>query len=270
MESEIKQRFLRETRSVESMPALEELPVQELIRLIDVSEESRTEDTACNYRVSEDARELIFQSEESYLKDKNYFFLINPWRFERTSRFMLMANSLEKSAVYIDGSNFYFSVKNTFKYKVDIGKFCKKLTKDSDLAKISYYIAPLNRIDSPERYIEQQKFFDRLKKIEKLKIILGRLEKYKKDGKILLMEKATDVNLAMDIILDAVDNIYDKAYLISNDGDFSEAVSAVIERFKKKVTYVAIGNNKSISHHLKKVASNTLRIQEDFIEDCKI
>ena len=36
----------------------------------------------------------------------------------------------------------------------------------------------------------------------------------------------------------------------------------------KKVIYVAIGNNRSISHHLKKVASATLRIGKGFIEDC--
>ena len=88
--------------------------------------------------------------------------------------------------------------------------------------------------------------------------------------KVTHFEKATDVNLALDLVLDAQAEIYDEAYLISNDGDFSGAVNAIIERFKKKITYVAIGNKKSISYHLKKVASKTLKINEEFLADMKI
>lgn len=119
-------------------------------------------------------------------------------------------------------------------------------------------------------YVEQQKFFEKLKKINKLKIVFGRLEKRKRDGEVYFVEKATDVNLALDIVLDAQANEYDEAFLISNDGDFSGAVKAVIERFEKEIIYVAIGNNKTISHHLKKMASETLKVDEDFIVDLKL
>ena len=44
-----------------------------------------------------------------------------------------------KIAIYIDGSNLYFSVKKTFNIKIDIEKLCKKLIKDNDLVKINYY-----------------------------------------------------------------------------------------------------------------------------------
>jgi uncharacterized LabA/DUF88 family protein len=102
------------------------------------------------------------------------------------------------------------------------------LFNDDNLVKISYYIAPLNHKTQKEQYIEQQKFFDFLKKIEELKIIFGWLDKRKRDGKIYYIEKARDVNLALDLVLDAQKNIYDKAYLISNDGDFSCAVYSAI------------------------------------------
>ena len=179
-------------------------------------------------------------------------------------------NSNNKLAIYIDGSNFYFSVKNTFDCKIDIEKFCKKLSKNSKLIKINYYTAPVQRLNNPEMYAEQQKFFEKLKKIKDLKIIFGRLEKHKKDGKFIYTEKATDVNLALDLVLDAIDNVYDTALLISNDGDFSGVVSSVISRFNKKVNYVAIGNKKSISYHLKKVASSTFVLDKTFIEDLMI
>lgn len=62
----------------------------------------------------------------------------------------------------------------------------------------------------------------------------------------------------------------DEAYLISNDGDFSGAVKASIKRFEKAINYVAIGTNKTISYHLKKVSSKTFKIDEKFIEDIKL
>jgi len=178
--------------------------------------------------------------------------------------------NMKRVAIYIDGSNFYFSVKKKFDCKIDIEKFCKKLVDGDNLVKINYYIAPIEQQINPKMYAEQQSFFFKLEKISKLKIIFGRLEKRKQDGKEYYVEKATDVNLALDLVLDAQANEYDKAFLISNDGDFSGAVKAVNERFSKKATYVAIGNNKMISYHLKKVATKTLRINESFIKEVKL
>ena len=175
-----------------------------------------------------------------------------------------MNSKKRKIIIYIDGSNFYFSIKKTFNCKLDIERFCKKLSTNNNLISINYYISPVGE-SSLKMYTEQQKFFEKLKKIDKLKIIFGRLEKHKKDGKVFYVEKATDVNITQDLIFDAVDNNYDKAYLISNDGDFSGVIKSIIKRFSKEIVYVAVGNKKSISYHLKKSASSTLRINEDFI-----
>ena len=176
---------------------------------------------------------------------------------------------MKKVAIYIDGSNFYFSVKKRFNCRIDIEKFCKKLAGENSLIKINYYISPVGE-SNPEMYAEQQKFFEKLKGIKNFKIIFGRLEKRKRDGEVYFVEKATDVNLALDLVLDAQVNEYEVAYLISNDGDFSGAVTAVIERFGKEIVYVAIGNNKMISHHLKKVERKTLRIEEDLIQELRL
>jgi len=178
-----------------------------------------------------------------------------------------MNSKNKKVAIYIDGSNFYFSVKKTFNCKINIELFCKKLAGNDDLININYYISPVGETN-PEMYAEQQRFFEKLKKINKLKIIFGK--KRKRDGEIYYVEKATDINLAQDMIFDAIDNNYDIAYLISNDGDFSGVVSSIIKRFNKEIVYVAIGNRKSISYHLKKVASKTIWITKDFINNIRI
>jgi uncharacterized LabA/DUF88 family protein len=179
-----------------------------------------------------------------------------------------MISKDKKVVIYIDGSNFYFSIKKLFKCKIDIKKFCEKLVGNNELVKINYYISPVGD-SNPEMYAEQQRFFEKLRKIEKLNIIFGRLEKRKRDGEVYYVEKASDVNLTLDLVLDAQKGSYDEAYLISNDGDFSGAVGSAIS-FVKKVIYVAIGNRKSISHHLKKVASRTFYITREFIEGCKL
>ncbi len=189
--------------------------------------------------------------------------------FAKTPCYTMKVSEKKRVVIYIDGSNFYFSVKSRFNLKLDIEKFCQKFVRNKELIKINYYIAPLNQKTHPKQYLEQQKFFDRLKNIDKLNIILGRLEKRKRDGEIYYVEKASDVNLALDVVLDAEKGVYDEAYLISNDGDFSGAVLAV-KNFNRDIIYVAIGNKKSISHHLKKVASRTFYITKNFISDCKL
>jgi uncharacterized LabA/DUF88 family protein len=177
---------------------------------------------------------------------------------------------MKKIVIYIDGSNFYFSIKKRFNAKIDLEKFCKKLIGENSLVNIKYYIAPVERLSNPEMYANQQKFFEKLKKIDKFKIILGRLEKRKKDGEEYFVEKATDVNLALDLVLDAQANEFDEAFLISNDGDFSGAVKAAQTRFTKVINYVAIGNKQTISYHLKKVATKTLILTDKFFEEVKL
>src|SRR3990172_5921707 len=169
-------------------------------------------------------------------------------------------NTPKRVSVYIDGSNLYFSIKKTFNCKIDLDKFCKKLIGDNELVKINYYIAPVEQFRNPEMYAQQQSFLEKIRKINKLNIVFGRLEKRKKDGKTYYVEKASDVNLALNLALDAQKGEYEKALLISNDGDFSGAVSSAIN-FGRRVVYIAIGNNKMISHHLNKVASSTFRVK---------
>jgi uncharacterized LabA/DUF88 family protein len=87
----------------------------------------------------------------------------------------------KRVSIYIDGSNLYFSIKKTFNCKIDLEKFCKKLIEDNNLIKINYYIAPVEQFSSPEMYAQQQSFLERIRKIDKLNIVFGRLEKRKKD-----------------------------------------------------------------------------------------
>ena len=134
--------------------------------------------------------------------------------------------------VFIDGSNFYYSLKKSFSTsKIDFQRFINFLSNDYNLVNILYYNAPLNSKDNAEEYKKQQRFFEYLKKIPKLNIYLGRLEKRPNNHKT---EKGVDVKLAIDLLINAYNNNYDIAILISNDADFIPAIEEV-QKLNKKV-----------------------------------
>ena len=64
-------------------------------------------------------------------------------------------------------------------------------------------------------------------------------------------EKGTDVNLATHFLLDASDNLYDCAVIISNDSDFELPIEQAITKFKKQIILLIPGAY--ISKELKSV-----------------
>ncbi|TSC89135.1 MAG: Uncharacterized protein G01um10143_516 [Parcubacteria group bacterium Gr01-1014_3] len=55
-------------------------------------------------------------------------------------------------------------------------------------------------------------------------------------------EKGTDVKIAVELVVDAVDNKYDTAIVISSDTDLIPALEYVRKNKKKKVEYVGFSN----------------------------
>ena len=60
-----------------------------------------------------------------------------------------------------------------------------------------------------------------------------------------IREKGTDVKIAVDLIVGAVDNYYDTAILISSDTDLIPAVN-YIKYKKKKIEYIGFSHNPSL------------------------
>ncbi len=135
----------------------------------------------------------------------------------------------ERVAIFIDGSNLYHCLDQEFHHpKVDVEKFADKLRDGRRLVRTYYYTAAHKQADDPARYADQQKFFTRLKYIPYFEIKLGRLEK-RPTG---LVEKGVDLQLAVDMLVMALNDVYDTAVLVSGDGDFSYVVGHVKERGK--------------------------------------
>ena len=67
-----------------------------------------------------------------------------------------------------------------------------------------------------------------------------------KSGKIMydngnIREKGIDVKLSVDLVIGAVDNLYDTAVVISSDTDLIPAIKYVRNAKKKSVEYIGFG-----------------------------
>ena len=162
---------------------------------------------------------------------------------------MNVFNKREKIAVYIDGSNFYGYLKDkeiNFPkgIKFDFKSFVDFLVGNKrELISKRYYSGVFRNFNGTEKSESlvkgQQKFFSKLKNDG---FII-------KNGRIMPIggvykEKGTDVKIAVDLIVGAVDNLYDTAILISSDTDLIPAIRYV--KYKnKKIEYIGFAHNPS-------------------------
>ena len=72
----------------------------------------------------------------------------------------------------------------------------------------------------------------------------------------------TDVNIAVALLNDAHDNIFDTSIVVSADSDLSGPISDVLSRYVDKRIIVAFPPNR-VSNDLRTVASGSFRIWEN-------
>lgn len=162
---------------------------------------------------------------------------------------MSNTSAKEKVAVYIDGNNFYKYLKDkeiSFSrgIKFDYRKFVEFLTGDRKCVSKRYYVGIARNLDGTEKSKQivkgQQKFLSKIER-DGFDIKHGRVI-YDKGGP---REKGADVKIAVDLVIGAVDNIYDTAILVSSDTDLIPAVKYI--KYKgKKLEYVGFSHSPSL------------------------
>ena len=173
----------------------------------------------------------------------------------------------DRIAIFIDGSNHYHIVKDMFKDKLSLNdfnldKFIKYLIDGRKLIRTYYYSAPLDVNFDQETYVKQQKFFDKLRKMQNFKLVLCRMQKVKIDGKTIYQVKEDDIHLAVDMVKLAYNNAYDTAILVSSDGDFVPAIQAVKEVGKNVEN---IGFETKFSYHLKLECDKFKKLNKEIV-----
>jgi len=179
-------------------------------------------------------------------------------------------NKKEKVAVYIDGSNFYNYLKDKEidfpkGIKFDFKNFVDYLIEDRECISKRYYTGVFRNIDGTkksEKLVKgQQKFFTNITK-DGFMVKRGRIMPIKGVYK----EKGTDVKIAVDLVVGAVDNHYDTAILVSSDTDLIPAIR-YIKYKQKKLEYVGFAHAPSLG--IQKYADFSILLLSKDIEKFK-
>jgi len=182
----------------------------------------------------------------------------------------ILSNKKEKVAVYIDGNNFYKYLKDKEidfpkGVKLDFNKFIDYLVKDRQCISKRYYVGIARNLDNTEKSKQivkgQQKF---LSEIENNGFTIKRGRVMYDKGRI--REKGTDVKIAVDLIIGAVDNLYDTAILVSSDTDLIPAISYIRYR-GKKLEYVGFSHSPSLG--IQKYADLSTLLRKEDIDSFK-
>ncbi len=161
-----------------------------------------------------------------------------------------------KTIVYIDAQNLYFGILKNSPYKwLDIFKlFSDRVVKcqspDAEIIKVKFYTAPIlgKFAKDSQRSVERQNKYHRALKAcypDEIHIINGfyqdrcipAMRCKSVDGKATVWrieEKQTDVNLALDMYRDILNNTCEQAVLCSNDSDLGPALKVIKEDYPSK------------------------------------
>ena len=161
---------------------------------------------------------------------------------------------MRRCQIIIDGSNFYFKIKNLGLEKLvrdNFQNFLQSLAPQEKITKVTYYVGQV-KVDGSKKSIklhaQQKKLLAQLRK-QKIDIYLGYL--LKSGGKY--HEKGVDVKMAVDIVTAAYEKKCEKIMLLSSDTDL---LPAIISARKKGLHIRYLGFKDQPSYALKARSSS--------------
>ena len=173
----------------------------------------------------------------------------------------------ERVAVYVDGFNLFYGMRSKGwrrYYWLDLQKLAENLLRPyQSLETIRYFTASL--LDDTSKANRQAIYLEALQTLPCLSIHHGYFQPKevtcRKCGNVrrTYEEKMTDVNIAVALLGDAHDNLFDTAMIISADSDLVGPVGAVLDRYPAKRVIAAFPPDRK-SKHLRQVVSASFTI----------
>lgn len=173
---------------------------------------------------------------------------------------------------YIDGFNLYFGLKASgFKryYWLDVVALAKALLKpDQTLVAVHYFTTRIR--DNGKNFADRKRQGDYIEALQhhgarqQLGHYLEKTRQCRACGNTWpdYEEKMTDVNIAVQLVADAYEDVFDVALLVSGDSDLTTPIRHVRSRFPGKRVIVAFPPSRH-SAALTRAASGHLTIGED-------
>lgn len=176
---------------------------------------------------------------------------------------------MKKLVYFIDGFNLYHSMVENRKYAkykwLNLDNLCRIFTrKDQKIEKIYYFTSyaswNADKMKRHQIYVRALEAYNIKPVFGKFKVRDRHCNKCNKDFKTH-EEKQTDVNIAIKLLQEAVNDSYDIAMLISGDSDLIPAVQAVRTSFPAKQVGVIIPVERS-AEELKNSANFYIKMKE--------
>lgn len=153
----------------------------------------------------------------------------------------------QKCIILIDGSNFYFKLKDLGLHNLlsfNFSRFIQLIARSQKVIKACYYVGRIRQDGSAKT----NKLFDSQQKL------LGNLKKHNisyQFGYLLesggaYHEKGVDVQIAVDMLVVAYENVADRIILVSSDTDLAPAIKKAREK-RKIVEYIGFSHKPSVA-----------------------
>ncbi len=162
-----------------------------------------------------------------------------------------------RTHIYIDGFNLYYgAIRRTQYHWLNLLELCQQMLPEHDIQRIWYFTAMVSgRDDDPAKPLRQQVYLRALRTFPEIRIELGQFTEHKKIlplvdeikslrprplfARVLRTdEKGSDVNLAVRLVHEAHQGLFDAAVVVSNDSDLVAPIRLVRQDLKKTVGLV--------------------------------
>lgn len=158
----------------------------------------------------------------------------------------------ERVIAYIDGFNLYFGMLEIGTREtlwLNIKQLVESLLKPNQiLLNVKYFTSRVR--NNPQKEFRQKTYIEAIETLTDIKIYYGH---YQTNSETCYRcghtyatanEKMTDVNIAVEILVDAYSDKYDTAMLITGDSDLVPPINAVHNLFNNKRVFVAFPPNR--------------------------
>lgn len=187
---------------------------------------------------------------------------------------------MQRVAVYIDGFNLFYGLKSKRRgrrgkrwpcyYWLDVRRMSENLLIESQkLVSVRYFTAQVNpEPRDPDKPKRQSDYLQALTTLPDVHVHFGNfiLKKLRcpKCGTVRTAyeEKMTDVNIAVKLLGDAQDDVFDTAMIVSADSDLAGPIVEVRTRYPDKRVVVAFPPDRN-SLQLRKIASGYRSIRRN-------
>lgn len=187
---------------------------------------------------------------------------------------------MQQVAVYVDGFNLDHGLRDRGwrrYYWLDLRKMATKLLAPHQrLAVVHYFTARvMSEPTDPRKPDRQAAYLEALETLPDVRIHFGRYARRWRRCRacgarwLTYEEKLTDVNVAVELLCDAQDNVFDSAIVVSADGDLAGLVGAIPTRFPAKRVVVAFPPGRH-SAGLRQAAAASLSVGRQVLRDSQL